>query len=165
MHPVGPTWEVYSYRSAPFKWDVTNMPLDPTTKKRVTPLFPNAFAVAATSKHPKEAYQLVKFLCNPVQGSSSIALMAGYGSLNPIKWLPDTHLFLGGAKDIPDHWRSFFTNLQYAKVIPHRQGFRQWRTEADRSYQAMLANSKTPQQAANDIAKTINGIIGAGSAP
>jgi len=165
MHPLGPTWEVYSYRTAPFKWDVTNMPLDPTTKKRITPLFPNAFAVAANSKHPKEAYQLVKFLCNPVPSSSSIALMAGYGSLNPIKWLPTTHLFLGGAKDIPAHWRIFFTNLQYAKVIPHKQGFRQWRTEAGRTFTAMLANSLSPQQAADQMAKTISGIIGGGSAP
>jgi len=166
MHPVGPTWEVYSYRSVTsFKWDVTSMPLDPTTKKRVTPLFPNAFAIAANTKYPKEAYTLVKWLTDPMKNNSSIKLEAGYGSLNPIKWLPDTHLFLGGAKDVPDHWKLFFTNLQYAKVIPHKQGFRQWRTEAGRTYTAMLANSKTPRQAADEMAKTISGIIGAGSAP
>lgn len=166
MHPVGPTWEVYSYRSVTnFKWDVTNQPLDPTTKKRITPLFPNAFAIAANTKHPQEAYQLVKFLTNPVRNNVSIKLEAGYGSLNPIKWLPETSLFLGGAKDVPTHWRLFFTNLQYAKPLPHKQGFRQWRTLANNYYTEMLANGKTPQQAADAIAKTINSTINAGSAP
>jgi multiple sugar transport system substrate-binding protein len=167
MHPVGPSWEVYSYRSVTnFTWDVTYMPLDSTTKKRITPLFPNAFSIGANTTHPKEAYVLVKFLTDPVRSNSSIALEAGYGSLNPIKWLPETHLFLGGARDLPAHWKYFFTNLQYAKVIPHKQGFREWRTKAGNTYTLMLSGHISPRQAADQMATIISGIIsGSASAP
>lgn len=167
MHPVGPTWEVYSYRSVTnFKWDVAYSPLDTRTKKRITPLFPNAFSIAANTKYPNEAYALVKFLTEPVQSNSSIKLEAGYGSLNPIKWLPNTHLFLGGARDLPEHWRYFFTNLHYAKIIPHKQGFREWRTKADKTYQLMLGGHLTPRQAADQMATIISGVIsGSSNAP
>lgn len=163
MAPLDPTWDVYSYRSVPgFTWDVTYMPLDSRTKRRITPLFPNAFSIAANTQHPQEAYALVKFLTNPVRGNPAIALEAGYGSLNPITWLSDTRLFLGGARDLPAHWKDFITNLRYAKVIPHKQGFREWRTKAGNTYTLMLSGHITPQQAAEQMAKTISGVIASG---
>jgi len=163
MSPVDPTWDVYSYRSVPnFAWDITYMPLDAGTKRRVTPLFPNAFSIAANTQHPKEAYALVKFLTDPVRSNSSIALEANYGSLNPITWLSDTRLFLGGARDLPAHWTDFFTDLRYSKVIPHKQGFREWRTKVGNTYTLMLSGHITPQQAADQMAKTISGVIGSG---
>ena len=53
-------WAAYWLRMYnAFEWDVSVLPMQ---KRRATPLFSNGWAITSQSQHPKEAWELVKFL-------------------------------------------------------------------------------------------------------
>lgn len=160
MDPNAPSWDVYSHRNIKkFKWDLTFPPLDPKTKKRITPLFPNFFAGYSKTKSRDESWKLISWLTAPDKNNQSIQGELSYGSVNPINWVPDTDYFLKGQPSRPEHWKVFFQNLGYARDIPHKWGFREWRTKANAEFQAAVTGHKSVRAAADAAAQVIQGII------
>ena len=49
-----------------FRWGIAYMPICPFTGKRSTRYYGDGYAIWSKSKHPKEAWELLKFLAGPV---------------------------------------------------------------------------------------------------
>jgi len=58
----GGTWMESEVRKAEFNWDFARMPVHPTTGIRSVQLGSNGWSILSTSKHPDEAWELVKYL-------------------------------------------------------------------------------------------------------
>ncbi len=62
---LGGSYEVVSLHKHRMNWGVTLMPVSKKGVKRLSPRIYNSFGVWTGSKHPKEAYELMKFMTTP----------------------------------------------------------------------------------------------------
>jgi multiple sugar transport system substrate-binding protein len=67
-------WGFGAYEKASFKWGVAAVPYH---EGRKVPLYVNPWNICKTSKHPKEAFEFIKFLVDPRQGGKERIEMTG----------------------------------------------------------------------------------------
>lgn len=116
--PLG-RWKTPRFRSIPaktspddpdpshFVWDVVPVPRE---KYQASTIFTVSWSMAASTKHPKESYDLIKFLCGP-EGQ---ALNARLGLAMPaIKSVANSPAFLDG---LPAHSQLFLDAIPYARL-------------------------------------------------
>jgi multiple sugar transport system substrate-binding protein len=113
-------WSVPDYAPAKFKWAVAPMPKGPTG--RVTSVNSAGFVIAKASKHPKEAWEFVKFAFGPA-GQSELAKI---GLAVPIrKSVAESPAYLEQTSAPIDH-KLFIDALQYAHLKPVFRGYEEW---------------------------------------
>jgi multiple sugar transport system permease protein len=116
--PLG-RWKTPRFRSIPaktgpddadpahFTWDVVPVP---RAKERASTIFTVAWSIAKGTKHPKESYELMKFLCGP-EGQ---AMNSRLGLAMPaLKSIANSPAFLEGS---PEHTRLFLDAVEFARL-------------------------------------------------
>lgn len=88
----GGTWQEGQIRSAGFDWDFAPMPAHPDTGIRNVQMGSNAWSILSTSRHPDQAWEVVKFLMgeggqrgmmkNGVPGLTSVVESEEYRALH-----------------------------------------------------------------------------------
>jgi len=103
---VGMVWGINlnHYRdNCEFEWSIMPMPRGRSNVQQMTTTFTGPFCIAKTTKHPDEAWELVKFLCSP-EGQQFIAPGAAIGtsrkSLYPWYWSEFKNLNLKLVQDV-----------------------------------------------------------------
>jgi ABC-type sugar transport system permease subunit/ABC-type glycerol-3-phosphate transport system substrate-binding protein len=90
-----------------FEWDVVPVPKG---KVQASAIFTVAWSMSATTAHPKESYELIKFLCDP-EGQ---ALNSRLGLAIPaLKSVANSDAFLG---DLPKHSQVFLDAISYGRI-------------------------------------------------
>jgi multiple sugar transport system permease protein len=104
-------WLVPRFREMnKFRWDVVVLPKD---KEQATVIATVAYSVAAKSKHPQEAWELVKFLTGPQGQALNSELGLAIPALKSVAYGP---AFLNPNSKIND--RAFLDEMPYAEIPP-----------------------------------------------
>ncbi|HEY0007481.1 MAG TPA: sugar ABC transporter substrate-binding protein, partial [Tepidisphaeraceae bacterium] len=141
--PVG-RWYVPQLKDPKsIKWDVLPVPAGST---RASQMFYNGWAMSAKSKHPDEAYRLIRFLCGREgqvqQGRAGLAIPA----LKSVANSPD---FLE-PEGIPKHdSQQFIDAIQHARIgqLPRQTEFT--RMVEQTTNEAIQTGRRTPTEAAD----------------
>lgn len=110
--PVG-RWKVPRFTSdMKFRWDVVPVPYK-SREHQSALLFLNAWTISSGTKHPEEAFKLMKFLCGPVGAVQQSRLGLAIPPLKSVAFSPD---FLA-PEGIPPHRADLFLKaIDYAKL-------------------------------------------------
>lgn len=149
LGPVG-RWETPHFRGTgpgdpgitAFRWDVVPLPHETRT---VTDIATVAWTMSASTKHPAEAFELLRFLC----GKSGQETIARLGLEIPsLKSVAYSDAFLTGK---PDHSRIFLDVLKDAHVtqLPAQREFVQYFN--DELAGCLELNTQTPEEAARNM--------------
>lgn len=113
---TSPAWQVRTYRvsGVPFEWDVAPFPKSPHTNDRKVWMRVVGFGMNAVTKHPAEAWQLIKYM----MGNYAQNLIASRG--NP------PSLYTAGAsyidpKQAPTNAHLVLEALEYSRIRDHRK--------------------------------------------
>jgi multiple sugar transport system permease protein len=125
-----------------FRWDVVPLPHQPRV---VTDIATVAWTMSSSTRHPDEAFELLRFLCGP-SGQETIARMGL--EIPSLKSVANSDAFLAGK---PDHSQLFIDALQYAQIteLPSQREFTQYFT--DELAGCLELNTQTPEQAAQRL--------------
>jgi multiple sugar transport system permease protein len=149
LGPVG-RWETPHFRGTgpgdpgitAFSWDVVPLPHEART---VTDIATVAWTMSASTKHPDEAFELLRFLCGP-SGQETIARLGL--EIPSLKSVANGPAFLKGK---PDHSRIFLEQIENAQItqLPSQREFTQYfNDELDASLEL---NQRTPEEAAHRL--------------
>ncbi len=96
----GPWFRPGLVENKPFDWTIRLYPKPPDGGEQISMLYTDQWGMSATSDHPKEAWELLKFLGGP-EGHTAWSEIYGSRSITPIKELAlgDKWLSYGG----PEH--------------------------------------------------------------
>ncbi len=112
-------WAVPSYSTAPFKWDVVEMPAGPAGQ--ATSVNSAGFVVGKGSKHPAEAFAFIKFVLSEA-GQKRLAEM---GFACPVlKSVAASPAFLQQSTKI--NHQMFVDSLAFAHMKPVFKGYDEW---------------------------------------
>lgn len=144
---IGPQgrWMTPRYRSiAEFKWDVVPLPHE---ARKASMIFTVAWSMSTSTRHPKEAFELMKFLCGPEGQIMSAKLGLAIPSLQSIARSP---AFLD-PKQEPKHTPIFLKEIAHAELAqnPRTRGFDELLTRE--VAESIQFNRATPMQAAKAI--------------
>jgi len=104
-----------------FEWDVAPMPVGPAG--RFTPMKGNTLAIYKESRHPREAYEFIKFV------TSAKSEMWICGRLR--RWIT-THKSVAANPEYltaygpPSHTDVFLHEMDYGHKIPINENYNQW---------------------------------------
>lgn len=113
-------WSVPDYAPAKFKWDVAPLPKGPAG--RVTSVNSAGFVIAKASKHPKEAWEFVKFAF----GKDGQAALARIGLAVPVrKSVAESADYLE-QPSARINQKLFIDALSYAHLKPVFRGYEEW---------------------------------------
>jgi len=111
--------DLSSFReTASFNWDVALMPAGP--EKRVVRLWPDSFAISATSQHVEEAWEYIKFVITQTQmdrysGSRKVPVYRALAT-SP-EWLEE---------DLPPNKLIFIQQIPYGHPLEFRPNWGVW---------------------------------------
>jgi len=145
-----PTQAYGNLKNAPFKWGLAPLP---RVKDNKTALFNGAWFIAQKSKHPKEAWELIKFLLTP-ESAKEMSDVTGF--LVPLKsateaWLD---LFPGPTGMTKDQLREVITGYPKNSVENANHLFANYR-EMNTTLTQGLDPLWTGTQTAADTIKTV----------
>lgn len=113
-------WVVPQYAGLKFPWDVAAFPAGPAG--RATSVNSAGFVIASGSKHPDQAWELVKYALSP----SGQTRLAELGLAIPVlPSLAESPVFLQ-QKTAPIRQQVFLDALKYAHVKPVFKGYDEW---------------------------------------
>lgn len=120
MWPIG-HWAVPQYNGAGFKFDVAPMPAGPAGQ--ATSVNSAGFVIAKDSKHPKEAFEFLKFAL----GQTGQSRLAELGFAIPVlKSVAESPAYLNQPGSL--NQKVFLDSLAFAHVKPSFKGYDQWAT-------------------------------------
>lgn len=147
--PVG-RWKVPRYAAdMKFPWDVVPVPYT-TPEHRASQIFLTAWTMSSGTRHPEEAYKLMKFLCGPTGAKMQSELGL---AIPPLKSVANSPAFLN-PPGIPGHRADIFlrpVEQGYARIqqIPREA---EWtRIIGDNITQAIQLTEQTPLENARLI--------------
>ncbi len=105
-------WACMDFKTLNFHWDVSVLP---TNKKRASTLFTVCYAVSAISKHPKESWELIKYLTGP---DGETATAESGQAVPSIKSIAESDHFLKAAILPPMNAQAFTIGVPYSKPSP-----------------------------------------------
>jgi multiple sugar transport system permease protein len=125
-----------------FKWDVVPLPHETRTTTDIATV---AWTMSASTKHPDEAFELLRFLSGP-SGQETVARMGL--EIPSLKSVAYSDAFLAGK---PDHSPLFIDELKHAQItqLPSAREFTQY--FSDDLVGALELNQQTPQEAAKNL--------------
>lgn len=145
--PVG-RWMVPRYASITrFRWDVVPVP-HKAGHPPASQIFMTAWGMTAGTKHPEEAYRLMRFLCGP-QGA---AMQSRLGlAIPPLRSIAESDDFLA-PPGIPSHRADLFLKaIEHARVQQLPREAEWGRIVGDRITEAIQLGAKTTLQSAQEI--------------
>ncbi len=145
--PVG-RWMVPRYTSITrFRWDVVPVP-HKAGHPPASQLFMTAWGMTAGTKHPEEAYKLMKFLCGP----DGAAMQSRLGlAIPPLRSIAESDDFLA-PPGIPPHRADLFLKaLEHARVQQLPREAEWGRIVGDRITESIQSSQKTTMQSAKEI--------------
>lgn len=134
-----------------FEWDIAPVPAGPAG--RFTPLKGNVMAIYVESKHPREAYEFIKFV------TSAKSEMFICGRLR--RWIT-THKSVYNDPEYlkaytpPYHTDVFRDEMKYGRRPPINERFIQWTTELNRGLSRMWTNELDAKEAVEFMVPRIN---------
>lgn len=137
---------------AKFNWDIQ---LEPGNTAKAHHFFANGVAVSATSQHPREAYEWIKFLTSSKE-AAKIRIDAGW-ELPALSDPSYTQAYLDQPK--PEHRDVVFKALDTAVVPPVINNWNQLTDAVGKQLDAAKLGQKTAQQALTDAAADIKGLL------
>ena len=137
---------------AKFNWDIQ---LEPGNTAKAHHFFANGVAVSATSQHPREAYEWIKFLTSSKE-AAKIRIDAGW-ELPALSDPSYTQAYLDQPK--PQHRDVVFKALDTAVVPPVINNWNQLTDAVGKQLDAAKLGQKTAQQALTDAAADIKGLL------
>ncbi len=140
--PLG-RWMTPRYRSIKnFRWDVVPLPHQ---KRDVSSIATVAWTMSATTKHPKEAFELMKYLCGPEGQIKASRLGLAIPSL---KSVAESDAFVDGQD--PKHTSLFLDAIAHSRLAqnPQEREFNQY-LEQESGKALQLGQESTAQMAAN----------------
>jgi len=149
LGPLG-RWETPHFRGTgqndpgitDFKWDITPLPHE---TRPVSDIAVVAWSMSQSTKHPKEAFDLLRFLC----GKQGEKTAAGLGLAIPsLKAVAQSDAFLSGK---PDHAQIFLDSIAHGEIsqIPSEREFTQYFD--DEISKCLTTNQISPPQAAENL--------------
>jgi multiple sugar transport system substrate-binding protein len=143
-------------QSLKFKWEVTNLPVGPTGKS-VSELLGQPICMSSRTKHPNEAYQLLRFLTSDPEAQE---MQAKLGIAMPsIKKIAYSDVFTK-APSTPQGIMNYLDALEDAYIEPkftREPKVRQMLTEA---LQPVFNNQKTVEQVLKTVKPSIDAFLG-----
>ena len=124
-----------------FDWDVTLVPTQPDGT-RTNIIYVNGHAISAQSKHPEEAWKLVKYLSQPA-AQAEIMKEEGF---TPRKDM-DLAEYLGQTYKKPEHIGVFADAMSYGIVSPASSGVKQFSDIFFANYNLMMEGKMTSEDA------------------
>jgi len=134
-----------------FEWDIAPVPAGPAG--RFTPLKGNVMTTYVESKHPREAYEFIKYV------TSAKSEMFICGKLR--RWIT-THKSVYRDPEYlraytpPYHTDVFLGEMKYGRRPPINERFIQWTTELNRGLSRMWTNELDAKEAAKWMVPRIN---------
>jgi multiple sugar transport system substrate-binding protein len=105
-------WACMDFKNLKFHWDVSVLPMN---KKRASTLLTVCYAISGITKHPKESWELVKYLT----GSDGETATAESGQAVPsIKSIAESDHFLKSPILPPMNAQAFTAGVPYSKPSP-----------------------------------------------
>jgi multiple sugar transport system substrate-binding protein len=146
-------WMVPRYRTiTEFKWGVAPLP---KKKERATPLFTVAFVVSSQCKHPKEAYELVRFLSG--KGGNEVIGKLGLAVPSMVD-IANSPVFLSPEK-LPKNSEVFLKTMDYARQQPITPQWEEMGNIFNQYLEELFLNKKTPSETARDITREVNQLL------
>lgn len=137
-------WGLEAFKDAPFKWDVG---LPPTRNgKRVVEFETVAFSMSKNTKHPKEAWTLIKFLGTD---PDCLEIMQNYGVLPALK----------DAEITDPKMKKFQRVLEYGVAPDFIAVYPEMDDIIAGEVEAVFVGAKTVEEAMNSAKKKIDAII------
>ncbi len=145
--PIG-RWMVPTFKDIQsFRWDFVPVPYK-RKEFQASQMYYVAWSMAKATKHPDEAYQLMKFLCGP----EGAVMQARLGlAIPPLKSVAESQDFLSPPGLPPHHSKIFLDALNYARIqqVPPEP---EWtRIVDDRIKESIQLGEKTPLQNVKEI--------------
>lgn len=147
--PIG-RWVTPRYQSIDnFKWDIVPVPYK-EKKFQASQLYYTAWSMAATTKHPEEAFKLMKFFCvgDGVRQQSRLGL-----SIPPLKSMANSDDFLRPTELKPNNAKVFLDAIQYSRLAQTPRELEWNRIVDDRSKRALSLGGEDVLSNAQEIEK------------
>jgi ABC-type sugar transport system permease subunit/ABC-type glycerol-3-phosphate transport system substrate-binding protein len=140
-------WLVPRFREMnKFRWDAAVMPHD---KERFSVIATVAYSIAAKTKHPKEAFELVQFLTGPDGAARNSRLGLAIPALKSVAYGP---AFLTPGSPIND--RAFLDSIPYAEIAPRTANPDEFNQIVDPKWEQVLTLDKITPATAMAQART-----------
>jgi multiple sugar transport system substrate-binding protein len=122
-----------------------------------------ANAIAAQSKHPDVAWELVRFLSGP---EAQEALARSGTSIPVLRRVAESPAYLEQGLGSIESKRVFLSEMAYAVPIPFTPGFARWYEDVKNALDRVWLDKEAPSQALTDAAAKVNAVLaGNGGAP
>lgn len=145
-------WMFDSFKDAPFKWDIA---LEPGNKQKAHHFFANGLAISKNSKHPKEAWQWVKFM-----SASKEAAQIRVDSSWELPAVSDQSLVEAYLKKSPPQSRkTVFEALDTLVVPPVIEKWSQMTDMFGKELDKVKLGEKAPKDALADIEKNLKPLL------
>ncbi len=135
-----------------FEWDVAPVPKG---KERATFLGGSAFSVISGTKHPKEAWELVKFLVSPYvqeRWAREKQIMPGRISV------AESGAFLN-LKEPPEHRKVFIDAAEYGRTLPSVYSQREMNDIVSNYISMALLGKMSARQACETVTPLVNDLL------
>ena len=145
-------WMLGAFADAPFAWDIA---LEPGKTQKAHHFFANGVAVSARSDNAEAAYKWIKFLTSSTE-AVQIRIAAGW----ELPAVTDQAALEGYlAQPIPESRSVVFNALDSAVVPPVIGNWNQLTDAVGKELDEAKLGRKTPEQALNDAAAAIQGLL------
>ena len=155
---IAGVWSVRSFSRSHSRWDVAPIPVDIKGRKRKVAGSGVAHSIFARTKHPKEAWRLVKFL----SGDSGQRALARSGTSVPVlKSAALSDDFLAGFDRPSKNGRSIIVRTLENASSPEQfaKGYLEYTRKITDTLDGVWRNTRTPEDACRMIDKHVDEIL------
>jgi multiple sugar transport system substrate-binding protein len=142
-----------------FRWGIAYMPICPFTGKRSTRYYGDGYAIWSKSKHPKEAWELLKFLAGPV----GQRMMAQLGRSVPARKSIAYSKYFNREDTSWEEWR-LVDAINHAHLQPITPQYNEFDNIAQQiTERVTITQDLTPEEGLALMEKEINKLLARGS--
>lgn len=136
-----------------FKWDVSVLPHN---KKQASDLLTVCYSISAKSQHPKESWELVKYLTGP---DGETATAESGQAVPSIKSIAESDHFLKAKILPPMNAEAFVAGVPYSRAIPTNPVYSDINTVLTRDMDLMWRGKQSPRDTVKQLQPEIVKII------
>ena len=142
-------------RTLPFRWDVAPMP---RRKERATTFIWGGNCILKSTRHPKEAWALLKFMSGPA--GAAINLQAG-NALPAYRAAAQREIERPSMSGVPAHDRYFLDAVGYGRIAPFPPQYAEY-TQAMTLIRDAFLGLVTVEEACRRFTREVNDVIASG---
>lgn len=149
------SYSVAFFQDMPFNWDVSYQPIGDV--KRVVYGGPDSLSLAATSEHPNEAWEFLKYFIGPEMQAK--ATVVGLGSMPFLKEAAYNDVFLG-TPGLPENYKVAVDSFPYIIGADFGSQWIEWRvTVMNSELQSALLGERSAADSAASACESIDAIL------